>query len=132
MFWSDLLVAFIIAIIFASLLVTIFGKSRFGLSLFIIFLILFAGVWAGGIWFTPIGPKLFEVYWLPFVVVAIVLSLLVAALSPSKTDRHPPVKMITKEEENKTKKEKKSVSLFVWFLLIALIIIIILRYTIGL
>ncbi len=132
MFWLDLLFAFIIALIFASLLVTIFGKSRFGLSLFIIFLILFAGVWAGGIWFTPIGPKLFEVYWLPFVVVAIVLSLLIAALSPGKIDRYPPVKMITKEEEIKNIKEKKTISFFALFLLIALIIIIILRYTIGL
>ena len=49
-----------------------------------VFVVFFFVIWAGGVWMVPIGPRHFGVTWLPFALVAIMLSILVIALMPHR------------------------------------------------
>jgi hypothetical protein len=52
---------------------------------FWLFVILFFGTWALGSWLRPIGPLAWDVYWVPYVVAAAVIALLLAAVTPIRT-----------------------------------------------
>lgn len=58
------------------------------------FLLLFFGTWALGAWLQPIGPRAWGTYWVPYVIAAVGISLLLAAaatLAGHPGDRpHPP------------------------------------------
>ncbi len=45
------------------------------------FLLIFLAAWAGGVWVTPVGPPVWGVYWLPFVIVALLFTFLLAAVT---------------------------------------------------
>ncbi len=83
MFWLDLLVAFIIAIILA---VIFGGLGRYGPWRGIVwfFLIVLLAAWVGGVWAQPIGPPVYGVYWLPFLWIGLLIALLLAAASPRR------------------------------------------------
>src|SRR5215813_5229599 len=52
-----------------------------GKPLWSVFVLLALGIWAGGLWAAPAGPVHFGINWLPFLLIAILLAVLVAALS---------------------------------------------------
>lgn len=56
-----------------------------GLTMFFFFILLFPLILAGNYWVTPYGPTFMEISWVPIVVMGILLTLLIAAISP----RHP-------------------------------------------
>jgi hypothetical protein len=57
-------------------------RLRPGRPVWAMFVVLFLGIWAGGMWMTPIGPTHFGVTWLPFLLIAILLAVLVVVLNP--------------------------------------------------
>jgi hypothetical protein len=86
---ADLVFSFVVALIFTLILVPLMGWRRPGHeapwpTVFFVFLLTFLVAWAGGVWLVPVGPTLYRVYWVPFVVVAVpyALLLLAAALPP--------------------------------------------------
>lgn len=105
MFIWDLLIALLVALLFVGLLVGLVGWGRrdrtattgttaattprgegssaaaWGVILFL-FVILFLGIWAGGVWIEPFGPEAWGVAWLPFLFVGLILALVVAAAAP--------------------------------------------------
>jgi hypothetical protein len=51
------------------------------------FLLLFFGTWALGAWLQPIGPTLWGTRWVPYVIAAVGISLLLAAATVLHADR---------------------------------------------
>ena len=49
--------------------------------IFFLLLILFFATWAGGIWLAPVGPRVWGESWLGFLVIALLVGLLMAALA---------------------------------------------------
>ena len=47
------------------------------------FVVLFFGTWALGAWLRPFGPPAWDSYWVPYIIAAGVIALLLAAVSPS-------------------------------------------------
>ena len=80
------------------------------------------------IWLTPIGPPLWEAYWLPFLIVGLIFALVLAAAA------QPPPRRSTVElvepavEEAEKRAVYWTVGIFFWFLIVALIIAIVWRY----
>jgi hypothetical protein len=59
--------------------VGLFGRSGPWASIPVFFALIFLAAWAGGVWIAPMGPVLFGVYWVPFVVFGLIFALLLAA-----------------------------------------------------
>jgi hypothetical protein len=87
-------------------------------SLFVIF---FLVIWAGGAWAVPVGPAHLGIYWLPFVLIAILLIVLVVALAPHGSRSHRGELEVEREVE-------VGLGLFFWVLIGALTVLIVARY----
>ena len=126
---------------FVALLIALLVSVPFGFALrrriprtgfFWFFLILFLATWAGGMWIGPFGPSFRGIFWLPFVLVAVLVGFFLAAVAP----RPPPSSRIEtlemlEEIEQKRKLEKltyMSFGVFFWVALFALIAVIIVHY----
>ncbi len=82
-----------------------------------LFLVFFFAIWAGGMWVAPVGPTHFGVTWLPFLLIAILLGVLVVALSPRGHRSHQDELELEREIE-------VGLGLFFWALIGALIVAI--------
>jgi hypothetical protein len=118
--------AFIIAII----LTMVFASSYRGVGplggLLLFFLVVFLATWAGQLWIRPFGPIYWGVKWLPLVIVSLVFSLLMVALSP----RVPLVRPDPgKDDIHEPRNEKvAALGIFFWVLLAILLISVIVGY----
>jgi hypothetical protein len=90
MLWTDFVVAFFMALLLSGA----FGAAaRLGLlgrppssmqALLWIFLVILLGSWAGGVWLGRVGPTLWDISWLGFLLSALGIALLVAAIELRK------------------------------------------------
>jgi hypothetical protein len=125
MFLIDLLVAIVIALIFASILSSSSrkrGVHRAGawpIFVFFFLLMLFA-TWAGGVWLVPFGPLIWGAYWSPFVVVGIIVWLLIAAIAWEPPRRLQKVESIAQDQQDEV--VGIALPVFFWIVIIALII----------
>jgi hypothetical protein len=118
----------IFALVFALLLTLIFttGFKRKGpwKSSFIFFLVTFLATWSGGIWATPFGPQILGIPWIPFLIIALVVAIILGASVPPQAER-------TQNEEVKNPRQRiLSLQQFDTFL-IALIIILVAGVVVG-
>ncbi len=86
------------------------------------FLVILLAVLAADIWIEPMGPYYRDVYWLPPLIVGILLALILAAASPGKYDR----KQVDQagEEYQGDKVAFIALGVFFWFLLILLVALV--------
>ena len=82
-----------------------------------IFLLLSLVIWAGGVWVAPAGPVHFGVAWLPFLLIAILLAVLLAAVAPGGGRSHHSELEIKREVE-------VGLGLFFWILTATLVAVI--------
>lgn len=90
MLWSSMLMSLLMALVFAILLVLVFGWRRpraraaetVGFSIVYVFAILFLATWAFSGWVTPAGPVAYGIRWMMWPAIAILVSLLVIAMAP--------------------------------------------------
>lgn len=84
-------------------------------------LVLFLSTWAGGVWLAPFGPTIWSIYWLPFLLMAILTAILIAAIEPPR-DR-------TRAERMERERElEMGLGVFFWILVGALVLAVGLRY----
>jgi hypothetical protein len=89
MFFLEFLFAFVLALVIAGILAAALSRSTdqrseiWPLGLFFFVLLLFT-IWAGGVWIAPVGPELWGVSWVPYVIIGIIVALLLAASVPSQ------------------------------------------------
>ena len=116
------------AVILSLIFVLGFGRKRGRSSVLIFFILILLASWAGGVWLTPIGPTLWEVYWLPFLVVGLIVALVLAAVA-APPPRRSSVELVEPMEEEVDKKAAYWVmGIFFWSLIVVLIVAIVWRY----
>lgn len=105
------------------------GRRR---GLFWLFLILFLTTWAGGGWMRPVGPVLWGIHWLSFLLVGAVVALVLAVAQsrPRPQGREETIEML---ESMKREREAKQVAwitltIFFWILVLTLLGAIVFRY----
>jgi hypothetical protein len=87
--WSSVLAAVLVAVLFTIVLVSLLGWRRPGAvqtesvvtSAVFFFMILFLATWAAGAWISPRGPLALGVPWIAWLVVALVVTLTLAAVT---------------------------------------------------
>ena len=84
-----------------------------------LFLVLFLATWAGGIWMAPFGPTIWNVYWLPFLLIAVMTAVLVVAVAPLHG------RDATAERERGV---EEGLGLFFWILIGGLVLAVVGRY----
>jgi hypothetical protein len=128
-------VSFIIAVLLTGLYMLVTRGAGRRAGLIWLFLIMFLATWAGGIWLKPLGPTLWGIHWLAFLLVGIIVVLFLFILTPQKAPRgrHETLEMLERIEREKELEEVAyiTLSIFFWILLSVLLAAIILRYTIG-
>jgi hypothetical protein len=101
-------------------------------GLFWVFLLIFLGTWAGGIWMKPFGPVLWGVHWLAFLLIGIIIALVLAVTGPrpGPRGRKQTINMLERVEQEK-KMEKATyvaLGLLFWILFGVLVSAILVRY----
>ena len=86
-----------------------------------LFLVLFLSTWAGGVWIVPFGPTVRNIYWLPFLLVAVLTSILIAAIEPPRDRTHA-------ELAERERELELGLGVFFWVLVGALGLVVVLRY----
>ncbi len=133
MWFAEVLLALIVALILSFVLVGIFGQRRRGDEEFLappsifLFLILFLATWAGGIWVEPFGPAAYGVVWLPFLLVGLIFAILLMAILPPLRRGGPPP---PSEERDAAKVSAAALGGFFWILLVVLAVVIFARYVV--
>jgi len=131
MFFIDLMIVFGIAVILSLLLAGPFawrrpGQGVFWGNVFFLFLVFFFISWAGGVWLPPFGPVLWGAYWMPFVLTAVIVGLLLLALVPPRRPRTRREAIIQQAKEETA--ARTTLDFFLWILVLGLLIAIIVRY----
>jgi hypothetical protein len=129
-FLIESVVAFVIAISFSAVLVALLGWQRpdrpgAGASALFAFLILFFAVWAGGTWLQPLGPVLWGISWLPFLIVGLFVSLFMVVLIPPGPPRN---RREAIEQAQAEEGARDLLSAFFWMLIVLLVIAVLFRY----
>jgi cytochrome c biogenesis protein ResB len=81
-------------------------------------LVIFLATWGGGLWLRPYGPTLYGVYWFPFLVVALVVSLILITFIP----RQPPHS--TSEAMEQIERRRTLESMFSVFLIVLIVVLV--------
>jgi hypothetical protein len=126
-----ILLHFLFTIFFSALAIllftTLFRTKGPWNNLVLFFIVIFLSTWAGGIWLYPFGPYLWGITWLPFMLVALFITVLLISVTPPKEGTT--VELVDQNKKEAEKKMiKKSVSAFLVIIIIALVVAIIGRY----
>jgi len=125
MIFADVLLALVFGVLFALLFGALFNGRDGAPGFLFVFLLFFFFAWAGGIWVGPFGPPLFGLYWLPGLIVTLLIFLLIAALASSR----PPKSTAEAKAEIEARQTTETVlGLFFWVLIVGLIVAIVLAY----
>ncbi len=131
----EFLTSFIIAVFLTGLYMLWTREAGRRTGLIWLFLVLFLGTWAGGVWLKPFGPKLWGVPWMAFLLAGLVIVLFLVISFPRRAPRgrHETLDMLERIEQDKKLEEVTyiTLSIFFWVLLAGFVVLIILRYIIG-
>ncbi|MBN2009960.1 hypothetical protein JW960_11510 [candidate division KSB1 bacterium] len=123
----DLLIALFVAILFSFVFMLGIRWERKGNVGIVppaayIFIIIFIFTWAGGIWLVPMGPRAWNIYWLPFFMVGLVVTLMLMTILPqNRENSSSTIELVNKEKEKRVEMETvKTLSIFFWILLLVL------------
>jgi hypothetical protein len=78
---AALIITFVIVLVFS-----LFTRRSMN-GLWTLFLVVFLATWTGQLWIMPFGPVILGVSWIPLLVVALYLSVLIFALLPPVSDK---------------------------------------------
>ncbi len=120
------LTAFIIALIISLIFAIGFRGRNLWLNFVFFFSIIFLITWAGGIWLTPFGPSIKGVYLFPFLVVAVLIALFLAAAVSTQKPR--PNKEQNQEREVMRLAPEAVFGAFFWALIILLFLAVVAKY----
>jgi hypothetical protein len=96
----ELIFSLVLGVLFTFLLF-MFGRKRRPIVVTSYFIVLFLLIWAGGIWLRPMGPELWGVRFLNFLIVGSLATLFLLALFPARENRQ----FTRKETMDKVRRE---------------------------
>ncbi|HKJ86767.1 MAG TPA: hypothetical protein VKA06_11860 [Spirochaetia bacterium] len=121
---GDVVLALVLGVLFAALIGAVFGVRGGTAGFLMLFLLFFLFAWAGGLWIGPLGPAFLGVYWLPGFVVALLIFLLIGALS-----YHRPVSTREAQAEIEARQTAEKVfGALIWLVILGLILAIVVAY----
>lgn len=125
MFFADLIVAFIVAVVLTAIFA--FGFRRRGPweSILIFFIIVLMAAWAGGRWLTPMGSVVYGVYWFAFLVSGLMIALFLAAATPI---RHPKTEEEVMEQTQEEQEQTETFDIFLGIFLVIMVAVVIISY----
>lgn len=134
MFLIDILFAAVIGLLLTLLFGFGLGRKGPWSSALIFFLIVFLASWAIGTIVEDSGPNIMGFYFVPFLIGAIIVALLLAAATPIRLYHHREKMVETDKPEQRGTEEEPSTfdsayDGFFWAFMIFLLIMIILGYT---
>jgi hypothetical protein len=128
----ELLSALIVALILSSSFALYIRRRGPRKGFFWFFLLIFLATWAVGVWIRPFGPSLQGIYWMPFLIIGMLIVLFVAVIIPlpPPKGRHETLDMLDQIETDREVEQFAYISLNVsfWILLFVLIVLILVRY----
>ena len=127
MFFKHLLLAVLISLLLTGVFIFWFRKRGPWNSFLIFFIVVVLGAWAGGIWFPEVGPAIWGVHCLSFLIVGLIISLLLVA-SMSSTPRNTTVQLMESGERETETKKRLVLGVYFWLMVIALVVLITTRY----
>jgi hypothetical protein len=136
MFLFDLSFALLFAFVFAALLAAVFGwrhparrdeDTAWGAAIFL-FMLLFFVIWAGGVWIGPFGPMLWSGFWLPFLLVGAVISLVVLAVADGRPRERRTPGPLPGDDPAQAPRRAAIYGLAFWLLLLVLLAILVFGY----
>ena len=135
MFLIDLFVALVVGLILTAVFWPRLRKSGLwshgaGWAEFLwFFLLVFLASWLGGVWVSPVGPRFWGTYWVPFLMTGFLFALLLAATAPIRLP-HVRRETLAEAREEPTVDERTFfvLNLFYWLLLLALVASILAHY----
>jgi len=130
MFFVDLMLALVLAMILSLFLSGSFGWRRPGHealwdNMVFLFILIFLISWAGGVWLPQFGPVLLGGYWLPFLLTAFFVVMLLFAVVPP---RPPRTRRQAIERATQEMAAERSPGVFLWILVIGSGIAILIHY----
>lgn len=122
---AAVIIAFILTLIFAGLK----QRGPWG-SLWTFFLIVLLATWAIGALFNPIGPSVWGIYFLPFLIVGVFVAVLLAAVTQAEPfkDRPREVRGAMDDDEARKVSVGASIGMLFWLLVVFLVILLITQY----
>lgn len=119
---AHIILAIVFAVIFSALLVAPARRKGPGPGegFLFFFLILFLFIWAGGAWITPFGPVMWGAPWLSFLLIAVLIAVLVGALTETPRPRSDQEKE-TREEVAVEEASVLTFGIFFWFFVLFMI-----------
>lgn len=124
MILAEVLTALVIGGLFALLFSIVFRATRGFLGFVSVFLLFFLVAWASGLWIRPWGPPLFGVYWLPSIIVTLLLFLLFGAMLP----RTPRTRQEAREQIEVKQTAMAAFGFLFWVVLAGLVASVIVGY----
>lgn len=129
MFIAHFLFALIFTLVLIALFASAFDNRGPWDSVLAFFIVLLLATWAGGAWIYPFGPVLWGGVWMPFLVMAVIVAVLLAAAVPPDRSRYGPPEQIDPErEEAAALAVLGTLGFFFWILVVFLIIAIVAAY----
>lgn len=130
MFIVDLLFAFVMAGIFTLVFAVGFRRPGPWSSVVAFFLVIFLAAWAGGLWISPAGPVFLGIYWLPILLTAFLVALLLASVPPRRPP-HVETVSVAKERAREEQTVRRAFDAFFWAVLVGFAVLIVLGYGVG-
>ncbi len=126
LFFFDLLIASVIAVVLAGMLSMEYRRRGFAREkawtvFWALFLLILLAAWAGALWLAPVGPVFLEVPWLSMIIVGAITALLVMALILPPRQKLPPTPAETRRED----RVGVAIGIFFWLALVFLTIAIV-------
>jgi len=98
------------------------------------FLVLFLSTWAIGSWIEPVGPTVWGVTWVPFLMIALFVALILAAATPPRDIRYRPWSRRRPRSVSEAAEEAEeevaavaAVGFFFWILIFVLLLAVLLN-----
>ena len=128
MFFVDLLLALAVALLLSAIFSAVFHtRGPWGIW-WIFLLVIFLATWAGGLWLTPFGPTVFDVTWLPFLFVGLIVTLLLTAVVPPAGPPRTYGEAVA--EARAEEAAVAALSIFFWIMVISFVVVIVLGYVV--
>jgi hypothetical protein len=127
MFWKQVLCALATAAGLSAIFIAGFRKKGPWDNLLLFFAVVFLASWAGGVWFSPLGPPIGGIYWLPFLSMGLIFALLLAAVT-SPFSRDTTVQFVKAGEKTPEKRRDMVLGIYFWIMISALVVLIVTRY----
>ena len=116
---AEIFLILLVALLLAWIVAIPLGRPGWEGGFWWLFLVLFLGTWAIAAWTGPVGPAVWGVAWVPILVAAVLIMLLLLAVPPRR-----PVSVEMVEEDAMAKADAAVVGAFFWFLLLGLVLVI--------